>query len=149
MEFTERIVMKLYESAGFEVFYVNCPCCDIIARKRERLSPLWTPYRVGRHRVSSAYWLSTTGVLGMRSFWYLRYAPRVCCWRVITLLKNTKDNQVVLVRHHSAYEPIITHLTSLIALINPVITDIPTQRQALPSTYASAWQGLLPIISRP
>jgi len=37
MEFTERMVIKLYESAGFEVFYVNCPCCDVIARKRGRL----------------------------------------------------------------------------------------------------------------
>lgn len=37
MEFTERMVIKLYESAGFEVFYVNCPCCDLIARKRGRL----------------------------------------------------------------------------------------------------------------
>ncbi|MCG2870391.1 MAG: hypothetical protein L7H10_06530 [Vulcanisaeta sp.] len=37
MEFTERMVIKLYESAGFEVFYVNCPCCDLIARKNRRL----------------------------------------------------------------------------------------------------------------
>jgi Holliday junction resolvase len=37
VEFTERMVAKLYESAGFEVFYVNCPCCDIIARKHRRL----------------------------------------------------------------------------------------------------------------
>jgi hypothetical protein len=38
VEFTERMVAKLYESAGFEVFYVNCPCCDIIARKHRRLA---------------------------------------------------------------------------------------------------------------
>jgi Holliday junction resolvase len=31
------MVARLYESAGFEVFYVNCPCCDIIARKHRRL----------------------------------------------------------------------------------------------------------------
>jgi len=31
------MVIKLYESAGFEVFYINCPCCDVIARKRGRL----------------------------------------------------------------------------------------------------------------
>jgi Holliday junction resolvase len=37
VEFTERMVIKLYESAGFEVFYINCPCCDLIARKRGRL----------------------------------------------------------------------------------------------------------------
>ena len=37
MEFTERMVVRLYESAGFEVFYFNCPCCDIIARKHRRL----------------------------------------------------------------------------------------------------------------
>jgi len=37
VEFTERMVIKLYESAGFEVFYINCPCCDVIARKRGRL----------------------------------------------------------------------------------------------------------------
>ena len=37
VEFTEKMVAKLYESAGFEVFYINCPCCDIIARKRGRL----------------------------------------------------------------------------------------------------------------
>jgi Holliday junction resolvase-like predicted endonuclease len=37
VEFTERMVMKLYESAGFDVFYFNCPCCDLIARKNRRL----------------------------------------------------------------------------------------------------------------
>ena len=37
MEFTEKMVVKLYESSGFDVFYVNCPCCDLIARKRGRL----------------------------------------------------------------------------------------------------------------
>jgi len=37
MEFTERMTMKMYEAAGFEVFYVNCPCCDLIARKNRRL----------------------------------------------------------------------------------------------------------------
>ena len=37
MEFTERMVIRLYESAGFDVFYINCPCCDVIARKRGRL----------------------------------------------------------------------------------------------------------------
>jgi len=37
VEFTERMVTKLYESAGFNVFYVNCPCCDVIARKNRRL----------------------------------------------------------------------------------------------------------------
>jgi len=37
VEFTERMVIKLYESAGFDVFYFNCPCCDLIARKRGRL----------------------------------------------------------------------------------------------------------------
>jgi hypothetical protein len=31
------MVMKLYESAGFDVFYFNCPCCDLIARKGRRL----------------------------------------------------------------------------------------------------------------
>jgi hypothetical protein len=33
MEFTEKDV-KLYESAGFEVFYMNYLRCGIIARKR-------------------------------------------------------------------------------------------------------------------
>jgi Holliday junction resolvase-like predicted endonuclease len=37
MEFTERMVIRLYESADFDVFYFNCPCCDVIARKRGRL----------------------------------------------------------------------------------------------------------------
>ena len=37
MEFTERMVAKLYQSAGFDVFYFNCPCCDLIARKNRRL----------------------------------------------------------------------------------------------------------------
>ena len=37
MEFTERMVARLYESAGFDVFYFNCPCCDLIARKGKRL----------------------------------------------------------------------------------------------------------------
>ena len=31
------MVAKLYESSGFDVFYVNCPCCDVIARKNRRL----------------------------------------------------------------------------------------------------------------
>jgi hypothetical protein len=37
VEFTEKMVAKLYESSGFDVFYVNCPCCDVIARKNRRL----------------------------------------------------------------------------------------------------------------
>jgi len=31
------MVARLYESAGFEVLYFNCPCCDLIARKNRRL----------------------------------------------------------------------------------------------------------------
>jgi Holliday junction resolvase-like predicted endonuclease len=37
MGFTERMVARLYESAVFEVFYFNYPCCDLIARKNRRL----------------------------------------------------------------------------------------------------------------
>jgi hypothetical protein len=31
------MVMKLYESVSFEIFYINCPCCDLIARKNRQL----------------------------------------------------------------------------------------------------------------